>query len=82
MLRLFSVALLGRFCCANEATWPEVDKQKKIMALFVHYHYKGEVYCESTVRVERRHNFLLTKGQKKGVLRQIVPSTEIYLKFI
>ena len=25
------------------------DKQNKIMALFVHYHYKREVYCERTV---------------------------------
>ena len=29
MCRLFSVALLGCFCCANKATQPEADKQKK-----------------------------------------------------
>ena len=29
LLRLFSVALLGRFCCANEAASLEADEQKK-----------------------------------------------------
>ena len=29
MPRLFSVALLDRFCCANEATQPEANKQKR-----------------------------------------------------
>ena len=42
----------------SSITWPlplykrsniKKDKQNKIMALFVHYHYKREVYCERTV---------------------------------
>ena len=49
LLRLFSVALLGRFYCANESTQPEADKQKRTMALFIQYYYKREAYCEKTV---------------------------------
>ena len=50
MLRLFSVTLHGCFCCANEAAHPmKPANKKKIMALFVQYHYEREVYFERTV---------------------------------
>ena len=45
-----SSALLGRFCCANEATQAEADEQKNnTIALFNQYHYKREVYGKRTV---------------------------------
>ena len=37
--------------------------KKKLIALFVQYHYKREVYCERTVQVERPLHNLLSKGQ-------------------
>ena len=53
MLRLFPITLLDCFYCTNEAAQHEADEWKrKIMALFIQFHYKTEVYYERTVQVE------------------------------
>ena len=50
--------------------------EKKILALFIQYHYKRKVYCERTVQVECLVISLLSKN---AMLCQTLPSTdEIY----